>query len=396
MKELLGNGQIRRKKARDLSVIVCCVRTSDLLRETLQRIRRALAAGNINGEIIVIDDGSIPGISHVIEKASAVKVEVSGNGYGTAVMAGADVARGRHLIAGIADGRYDFMELSKFIDKLHDGYDFALGCRMPSGEGNIRPEAMSFTRRRIVNPLCSFLMRTWFSQTLHDPCSRMFGISMNYYKRLALRSTGSEFSSELVVKSVLSGGKVVEVPITLHQVADGSVHSETSSLQHGGSTLMIYLASAPLRWQAGPGLTLLLAGLIGSACVLTGQAAFGGRLNMHFMVLACGVMVCGWQLMLSCFVLRLAAMRKGIIPGMDQAEKLFGWLARRSGILLGLAMFLAGIVLTVYSQAGKQSFVGPDYSNALKLVVSGVTLAVIGIQTLLSIMILKLVGIKTR
>ena len=66
-------------------------------------------------------------------------VAVDAKGYGNALRAGIEAARGKYVIIGDSDDSYDFLHLEGFVHKLEEGCDLVIGNRFLGG---IRPGAM--------------------------------------------------------------------------------------------------------------------------------------------------------------------------------------------------------------------------------------------------------------
>src|SRR5205085_1857773 len=105
------------------------------LRAVLDRVRRFLLAYNVDGEIIVADNGSTDGSVEIAECAGARVVHVEKRGYGAALIGGITVARGKYVAIGDADQSYDFMSLMPFLEKLRNGSDLVIGNRFLGGIG---------------------------------------------------------------------------------------------------------------------------------------------------------------------------------------------------------------------------------------------------------------------
>ena len=100
----------------------------------------------------------------------------------------------------------------RFLEKLREGYDLVMGNRF---RGGIRPGAMPALHRYFGNPLLSLIGRLFF----RAPC-RDFHCGLRAFRKeaivgLDLRTTGMEFASEMVVRAVLFGLRIAEVPTTL-------------------------------------------------------------------------------------------------------------------------------------------------------------------------------------
>ncbi len=82
--------------------------------------------------------------------------------------AGIEAARGKWVIMGDADGSYDFSRIEGFVQKLREGFDLVMGCRLPAGGGVIAPGAMPWKNRWLGNPSLSFLGRLLFKCPARD------------------------------------------------------------------------------------------------------------------------------------------------------------------------------------------------------------------------------------
>ncbi len=83
--------------------------------------------------MIVADNGSTDGSQELARAAGARVVNVTARGYGNALMAGIEAARGRYVVMGDADQSYDFGETPKIVARLGEGFDLVQGCRLPCG-----------------------------------------------------------------------------------------------------------------------------------------------------------------------------------------------------------------------------------------------------------------------
>ena len=93
------------------------------------------------------------------------------------------------------------------------------------------PGAMPFLHRWLGNPLFSSLARRWFGAPVHDVYCGLRGFRKDFQGGLAQRCTGMEFATEMVIKAGLAGGRIAEVPITLHP--DGRRRTRLTSGRSG-------------------------------------------------------------------------------------------------------------------------------------------------------------------
>ena len=133
--------------APELSIVMPCLNEAETIGTCIQKAQAFLHQYQVAGEIVVADNGSTDGSQEIATLMGARVVHVEAKGYGNALMGGITAARGRYVIMGDADDSYDFLDLSRFVDKLREGHDLVMGCRLPWGGGTIKPGAMPFLHR---------------------------------------------------------------------------------------------------------------------------------------------------------------------------------------------------------------------------------------------------------
>ena len=85
-----------------------CLNEADTLAICIAKASRALSEHNIAGEIIIADNGSTDGSQDITANLDAQLVNVRERGYGSALMSGIAAARGKFIVMGDADDRYNF------------------------------------------------------------------------------------------------------------------------------------------------------------------------------------------------------------------------------------------------------------------------------------------------
>ena len=89
----------------ELSIIIPCLDESGTVGSCVSMARQALDRNSIEGEVIVIDNGSCDESAEAGTNSGARVIPEHRKGYGNALRAGIEQARGTYIIMGDADGR---------------------------------------------------------------------------------------------------------------------------------------------------------------------------------------------------------------------------------------------------------------------------------------------------
>ena len=382
----------------EVSVVMPCLNEADTLAVCVDKAVRALREAGIAGEVIVADNGSTDGSQDIATAHGARVVPVALKGYGNALMGGIAAAKGRFIIMGDADDSYDFLEVPAFVKRLREGCDIAQGCRLESGGGRVEKGAMPFLHRYWGNPMFTTLVRSWFGAQIHDVYCGLRGFTREAYERLALRCTGMEFATEMIIKAALMKMKIAEVPITLHPDGRKAHKPHLRTFRDGWRTLRFFLLYCPRRLYVMPGLTLWGLGAVFYAIVLSDARFYGVRLGAHSLLVASLCIIMGYQSMLFGALTKIFAIGEGMLPMDRKARVVLKIATLERGLVCGTLATLAGIgLIGVAAAHWLHTGFGPlDYSSTMKLVVPGVTIAALGFQTVLASFFMSLLGMRRK
>jgi glycosyltransferase involved in cell wall biosynthesis len=377
----------------ELTVVMPCLNEAETVATCVRKAMGFLAESGISGEVVVADNGSTDGSQQLAEAAGARVVPVSEKGYGNALMGGIDAAQGKYVIMGDADDSYDFTNLMPFVDELRKGADLVMGNRFAGG---IAPGAMPPLHRYLGNPVLSFVGRLFFRSNIGDFHCGLRGFSRDSVMALGLQATGMEFASELVVKAVLAGQQVTEVPTTLAK--DGrSRPPHLHTWRDGWRHLRFLLLFSP-RWLFFlPGLLLFVAGLVIGAIVIPHPFTVGSvTFDVDTLVGASAMVVIGFQSVLFWLFTQVYAGSEGFLPEEPKVQRLLAKLSLERGLILGAAIGVAGLAGLIFSVAywhGK-GFHQLNYEHSLRLMIPSVTALILSCQVILGTFFLSILGIR--
>jgi glycosyltransferase involved in cell wall biosynthesis len=382
----------------ELSVVMPCLNEADTLGICIEKAQRAMAEHGIDGEVIVADNGSTDGSQDIAELQRARVVRVTPRGYGSALRGGIAAARGRYILMGDADDSYDFRELPAFVAKLREGNDLVQGCRLERGGGRVLPGAMPFLHRRWGNPMFSAIARSWFRAPVSDIYCGMRAFTKRHYEALRQRCTGMEFATEMIIKSSLQSARIAEVPITLHPDGRKAHPPHLRTFRDGWRTLRFFLVYSP-RWLfLVPGLVLILLGAIGYAVAMPAVTAFGVTFDAHTLLFASLALICGFQSVTFGIFTKVFAVNAGLLPPDTHLQEWTRRLTLERVLALAVVGMIAGVALLALAvlQWRQHDFGRLDYADTMRLVVPGVTLTALGLQSVLAGFFISVLGIDRR
>jgi glycosyltransferase involved in cell wall biosynthesis len=375
-----------------------CLNEADTLEVCVKKAQKALKESGISGEIIVADNGSTDGSQDIAAQLGARVIHVDEKGYGAALMGGISAARGQYVIMGDADDSYDFTEIPRFIEKLREGYDLVMGCRLPWGGGTIMPGAMPWKHRWIGNPVLTTIGRLFFKSSVSDFHCGLRAFRRDAYAEIDTRTTGMEFASEMVIKATLKKMKIAQIPITLYP--DGrSGKPHLRSWKDGWRHLRFMLMYSP-RWLfLMPGLIMFLSGGILGAVLLVRGIRIGEIILGTNTLLICSMSVLvGFQLILFAVFTKIFAISEGLLPQDIRMIKLNKYINLEIGLLVGLIVTLVGFGLIVSAFLyWKAHGYGPiSYPESLRMTIPGITAFTLGIEIIFSSFFMSILGMKRR
>ena len=382
----------------ELSVVMPCLNEADTIATCVQKATAALSAAGVSGEVVVADNGSTDGSQAIAQGLGARVVNVTAKGYGNALMDGIAAARGRFVVMGDADDSYDFGELPKFLTGLRAGSDLVQGCRLPSGGGTVLPGAMPFLHRWWGNPMFSWMVRRMFAARIHDVYCGMRGFKKSAYLSLEQRCTGMEFATEMIIKASTYGLKISEVPITLHPDGRKAHAPHLKTFRDGWRTLRFFLTLSPTWLFLRPGLVLFLLGLFGYALAMPGLKVFGATFDAHTLLIASLALLVGEQSILFAVYAKMFTINERLLPADPRMNRFFDIFTLERGLILSVASILAGFgALFAAVNIWREHHFGPlDYAQTMRIVIPGVTLTALGVQTLLGSFMISIMGMHRK
>ncbi len=371
-----------------MSIILPCQNEETSLAQILATIEQVIKGNQLNAEVIVSDSSSDQS-PQIAKKYNVKLLKHDLDGYGRAYLEGFKIAQGEYIFMADCDGSYDFKEISAFIKEFENGADFVIGNRFA---GKIEKGAMPWAHRHLGNPVLTFLLNLFFKADIKDVHCGMRAIRRNCLAKLNLKTTGMEFASEMVIRSVKQKLKIKQLPIDYYQRKG---KSKLKPLADGWRHLRFMLLYSPLFLFFFPGLFLFSLGVVSMFWFAFGPAnLFGHQFYYHPMFFSSLLIITGYQIVIFALFAKSYAMTH---LGEESAfmQSVYRHVTIEKGGLLGLIFVFIGMIIFsfVFYKWVQNNF---GELQEVKSSIMALTMMSLGIQTFFSSFMLSILGIKEQ
>ncbi len=191
-----------------LSIIIPVYNEEKNIQLLYSQIKKAIKQ---NHEIIFIDDGSTDNSFNILKKLhkkdSSIKIIQFRKNFGKtpALMAGFELAKGNIIITMDADLQNDPQDISRFLEKIKQGYDVVSGFRYKRKDSILK---------KIPSKFYNWLARKLTKVNLHD-----FNCGFKAYRKEVLKNLNlyGEMHRYIPIFTELQGYKTTEIKIIHHK-----------------------------------------------------------------------------------------------------------------------------------------------------------------------------------
>lgn len=239
-----------------ISVILPCFNESESVGECIDEAKAGIELADFDGEVVVVDNNSTDDSVEIALSHGARVVSEKHPGYGSALRAGIQCARGDILIMADADLTYELPALYKLVKPIvDDEADLVLGKRIVESRN-----AMPFLHRHLGTPVLTKLVKQATGGIkVTDSQSGFRAFKKDVIQNLELSSTGMEFASEMLIKASRKGLRISEIETTYRaRVGESKLNTFSDGMRHLREIFLL----APFPLLVIPATVLFAVGLI--------------------------------------------------------------------------------------------------------------------------------------
>jgi len=217
-----------------LSVIIPVRNEEDVIQETVQDICAELKNGNVDSEIIIVNDNSTDATAEKIALLSAKYSNIRiikrhpPSGFGWTVRDGIAFATGDAIAIVMGDGSDDPRDIVKYYRKLQEGYDCVFGSRFIKGTVVKDYPFIKLIFNRIGNYFIKMLFRMPYNDVTN---------AFKLYRKEVIESVKPLVSNyfnitvEIPLKAIIRGFSYAIVPINWYGRTSGVSKYNLNELQ---------------------------------------------------------------------------------------------------------------------------------------------------------------------
>jgi glycosyltransferase involved in cell wall biosynthesis len=359
----------------ELTILMPCLNEAQTLEICISRAKQLLTNNNLDGEILIADNGSTDGSQEIARRCGARVVDCSIKGYGATLQSGLEHARGKYFLVGDSDGSYHFDEAFPMIEKLREGFDVCIGTRR---KDTIKPGAMSYFNKYFGNPVLTCIGQLLFNVKVSGFHCGMRAFKRKFVADLNLQAIGKEWAPEHTIKSSFAGAKIAEVPIVLY----------------GWKHLRIMLLHAPpTRLFIVPSLALILAGVVFGGLLLEGPVKIGKAiLDVRTLVLMYCVIILGTQALFTGIFVSIYGHLMGFLPMSQRYFNAVKFFSFGKLIFLALALGICGLTILGYHYLEWLDGGSPPLNSGVMMrkIIPALTMVTISGQCILNVFMLSM------
>ena len=279
-----------------LSLIIPCFNEEESVDELMEEVFLVLDKNNLDGEVVLVDDGSTDGtwakLEGWAERDPRLKLVRFRRNFGqtAAMVAGLDHARGEIIIPLDADLQNDPNSIPALLEKMDEGYDVVSGWR------KARQDAL--WSRKLPSWIANAVISKVSGVRLHD-----YGCTLKAYRRETLDPVNlyGEMHRFIPIYASWSGARVAEVPVNHRARKYGqSKYGIMRTFKVLLDLLVVkFLGSygtKPIYFFGGLGFISILLGMLAGAYTLYAKFALGVWAHRNpFLIIAVFMSLIGVQ-----------------------------------------------------------------------------------------------------
>lgn len=252
-----GAKELAKRTEQGIAVVIPAYNEAKAIGPTLEEVQAVMAEAELEGEIVVVDDGSTDGTSDKISQYPQIRLirHPHNRGYGAALKTGIRQARYDTIVIIDADGTYPCERIPDLAIRVGP-YDMVVGAR--TGE-NVHIPFIRRPAKWALNRLANYLSGMKIPDLNSGMRAFKRSIAVRYFRLLP---SGFSFTTTLTLALLTNDYNVLYIPVDYYaRTGRSKIDPIRDTINFFSLVVRMVLSFQPLRVFAPITLVLTLLGL---------------------------------------------------------------------------------------------------------------------------------------
>ncbi len=199
-----------------LSIIIPTWNENEIIEKTINSISSSLEKDNLEYEILVMDDESNDGTVKIVQSLSLKNPKIQlikhqpPRSFGYSIKDAIQLAKGELSVIMMADLSDDPKYLKEMYQKYKEGYLVIVGSRFLKGSKVYDYPFLKMVSNRLFN----IAVMVGFFTNINDTSNNFKAFDTKKAKSISLESKSFEVGAELMLKMLIKGEKITQIPVS--------------------------------------------------------------------------------------------------------------------------------------------------------------------------------------
>ena len=230
------------KPLEPISIVIPAYNEAAAIADTVREIHRVLAESGIEGEIVIVDDGSTDNTSEIVAQADARLIRHPQNkGYGASLKTGIRQARNEVIVIIDADGTYPIDAIPALAEKI-SAYDMVVGARTGA---TVQVPMIRRPAKWMLNRLANYLSGVEIPDLNSGLRAFRKNVAIGFFRLLP---SGFSFTTTITLAMLTNDYNVLYIPVNYYKrVGKSKIRPLQDTINFFSLVVRMVLSYRPLR-----------------------------------------------------------------------------------------------------------------------------------------------------
>jgi glycosyltransferase involved in cell wall biosynthesis len=225
-----------------ISIVIPAYNEAAAITETVREIRRVLSESGLEGEIVIVDDGSTDNTSEIVAQTDARLIRHPHNrGYGASLKTGIRQARNDIIVIIDADGTYPIDAIPALAEKM-SAYDMVVGARTGA---TVQVPMLRRPAKWMLNRLANYLSGVEIPDLNSGLRAFRKNVAIGFFRLLP---SGFSFTTSITLAMLTNDYNVLYIPVNYYKrVGKSKIRPLQDTINFFSLVVRMVLSYRPLR-----------------------------------------------------------------------------------------------------------------------------------------------------